>query len=342
LLYLIIEAQKLEKAKGHGGNSPQKQSPTDDINMTESPSDVTAKEDDVRVHISKDVKKTSSMSSLKRRKLEEEKEEALKELLKTKVDTYRILKMNQPEWIYFFLGGLGAIGNGIVMPLFALIFSEVMVALGSDKANFWALMFLILAIASFLTNFAQAFFFQYSAQKLTRRLRAISFRTILRQEIGYFDEESNTTGVLTTRLAEDANLVPGLTGPTFGGFIQAGGGLVAGLIIAFINCWQLSLVVLGTVPLMGFAGYLQLRSLQGYGQASKKDYENAGQICCEAVENIRTVATLTLEDRLLSMYDKRTILPHKTAMKGAFVSSFGYGLSMGMPFFIWAGEIFWK
>ena len=316
--------------------SPKKESPSDALNITEVPSDLPAKEGVTHVLLS------SSMSSLKRRKIVEDKEAAEKALSNQKVDTYRIFKMNQPEWIYFFLGGLGAIGNGIVMPLFALIFAEVMVALGSEKANFWALMFLILAIGSFLTNFAQAFFFQYSAQKLTRRLRAISFRTILRQEIGYFDEESNSTGILTTRLAEDANLVPGLTGPTFGGIIQACGGLVAGLIIAFINCWQLSLVVLGTVPLMGAAGYLQLRSLQGYGQASKKDYEDAGQICCEAIENIRTVVTLTLEERMISMYDKRTVLPHKTAIKGAFVSSFGYGLSMGMPFFIWAGMIFSK
>lgn len=318
--------------------SPKKLSPA--LDMAESPSDITAKDGETIVHFYKEEKKTGSMSSLKRRKIEEEKELAEKALRNRKVDTYRILKMNQPEWMYFIFGGIGAIGNGATMPLFALIFSEVMVALGTDKADFWALMFLILAICSFATNFSQTFFFQYSAQKLTRRLRSISFRTILKQEIGYFDEETNSTGVLTTRLAEDANLVPGLTGPTFGGIIQAAGGLVAGLIIAFINCWQLSLVVLGTVPLMGAAGYLQLRSLQGYGQASKKDYEEAGQICCEAIENIRTVATLTLEKRLIKMYDDRTVVPHQTAVKGSFVSSFAYGLSMGMPFFIWAGTIF--
>lgn len=338
--FSLTEAQKLE-----GSNdkpvSVKNESPLDGVDMKDSPSEITAKDSETIVQISKDNKKTPSMSSLKRRKLEEEKVMAEKALLTQKIPTFRILKMNQPEWGFFFLGGLGAIGNGAVMPLFALIFSEVMVALGSDKANFWALMFLILAICSFVTNFSQTFFFQYSAQKLTRRLRAMSFRTILRQEVGFFDEESNSTGVLTTRLAEDANLVPGLTGPTFGGIIQAAGGLVAGLIIAFINCWQLSLVVLGTVPLMGLAGYMQLSSLQGYGQASKKDYEEAGQICCEAIENIRTVVTLTLEDRFISMYEKRTVLPHQTAVKGAFVSSFAYGLSMGMPFFIWAVAFFY-
>ena len=337
LLDKNIETQKLGVSEGQTVAATKEAVPAG-IELIETPSQVTAIEPETRIQISKDSKKTSSTSSLKRRKIEEEKDLAEKQLLNQKVDTYRILKMNQPEWGYFVLGGLGAAGNGAVMPLFALIFSEVMTSLGSDKANFWALMFLILAICSFVSNFAQTYFFQYSAQKLARRLRAISFRAILRQDIGFFDEESHTTGVLTTRLAEDANLVPGLTGPTFGGIIQAAGGLVAGMIIAFINCWQLSLVVLGTVPLMAAAGYFQLRSLQGYGQASKKDYEEAGQICCEAIENIRTVATLTLEERLLKMYSKRTVVPHKTVLKGSFVSSFGYGMSMGMPFFIWAGK----
>lgn len=102
-------------------------------------------------------------------------------------------------------------------------------------------MFVVLAAAAFISNFLQISLFKYAGEKLTRRLRNMYFRAILRQEIGFFDDEKNSTGVLTTRLAEDANLVQGMTGQTFGALIQAFASLVAGLTIAFRSSWQLTL-----------------------------------------------------------------------------------------------------
>jgi hypothetical protein len=40
-----------------------------------------------------------------------------------------------------------------------------------------------------------------------RKLRETTFSSITRQEIAFFDEERNATGVLTTRLAEDAGRI---------------------------------------------------------------------------------------------------------------------------------------
>ena len=49
--------------------------------------------------------------------------------------------------------------------------------------------------------------FGASGERLTMRLRLMCFRNILRQDIGWFDMVSNSTGALTTRLATDATLV---------------------------------------------------------------------------------------------------------------------------------------
>jgi ABC-type multidrug transport system fused ATPase/permease subunit len=235
------------------------------------------------------------------------------------------------------------------MPLFAIIFSSILTALGSDKANFWAGMFAVLAVAAFVSNFLQIALFRYSGEKLTRRLRNLSFRAILRQEIGFFDQDENSTGALTTRnfiiltigLAEDASLVQGLSGQTFGAIVQAAASMVAGFAISFYYCWQLSLVIIGTIPLIGISGYFQLRSLTGYGQAAKSAYEEAATVACEAIENIRTVATLTQEDYFIQRYELATNKPHKTALKGAWVSSFGYGFSQGILFWSWAVAFFY-
>ena len=52
--------------------------------------------------------------------------------------------------------------------------------------------------------------FSVSGENLTSRLRSMTFRAMLRQEIGWFDEERNSSGALTTRLSSDAGQVQGV------------------------------------------------------------------------------------------------------------------------------------
>jgi len=49
-----------------------------------------------------------------------------------------------------------------------------------------------------------------AGERLTKRLRFNSFRAMLRQDIGWFDLKSNSTGILSTRLAADAADVKGV------------------------------------------------------------------------------------------------------------------------------------
>jgi ABC-type multidrug transport system fused ATPase/permease subunit len=121
--------------------------------------------------------------------------------------TMRFLLLNKPEWWLYFLGGLGAAINGAVMPCFSILFSSLLTSLGTDKANFWALLFVFLSVGAFMSNFAQIGLFKYAGEKLTRRLRELSFRALMRQEIGYFDKEENTTGAICAKLAEDARYI---------------------------------------------------------------------------------------------------------------------------------------
>lgn len=51
--------------------------------------------------------------------------------------------------------------------------------------------------------------FSVSGGALTARLRFSAFKAMLRQEIGWFDEERNSSGALITRLADDAAKVQG-------------------------------------------------------------------------------------------------------------------------------------
>jgi ATP-binding cassette subfamily B (MDR/TAP) protein 1 len=62
-----------------------------------------------------------------------------------------------------------------------------------------------LAFIAFLSNFAQSGLSKYSGY--INQVREACFRALLRQEMAFYDEEINSTGNLTTKLAEDASLL---------------------------------------------------------------------------------------------------------------------------------------
>jgi ABC-type multidrug transport system fused ATPase/permease subunit len=109
-------------------------------------------------------------------------------------------------------------------------------------------------------------------------LRSLAFRATLRQEIAYFDDTKNNTGALCTRLATEAAAVQGATGSRIGLMFNNLASLGVGIIISFAFSWQLTLLVLGFVPLMVIGGFFQSRLMTGFASNNKQSMEDAGQV----------------------------------------------------------------
>ena len=56
----------------------------------------------------------------------------------------------------------------------------------------------------------QVFMFGVAGEKLTTRIRKMTFKTLLRQEVAYFDDSRHAVGVLCARLSSDASSVQGV------------------------------------------------------------------------------------------------------------------------------------
>ena len=61
--------------------------------------------------------------------------------------------------------------------------------------------------------------------------------------------------------------------------MQAVTGLSAALGIAFYSSWQLTLVIMGCVPLIFLSGAYQSRHVRGRSAINKKLLEGAGKVC---------------------------------------------------------------
>lgn len=118
--------------------------------------------------------------------------------------------------------------------------------------------------------------------------------------------------------------------------------VTAGLIIAFVAGWKLSLVILGCMPFVVASSSFQVRTydrfylvlillqmkfMKGFSSDAKTAYEKAGTVSTEAVGQIRTVASFTNEERLLQMYSERLEGPMKLGIRKAHVSGLGFGAS---------------
>lgn len=81
--------------------------------------------------------------------------------------------------------------------------------------------------------------------------------------------------------------------------------------IAFGYSWIITLVVLGTIPFLGVALTLSTKAVLFNAESRKKNYEVAGRLAVDSIENVRTVASLTIEDGFFVKYKTEVKKPYR-------------------------------
>ncbi|KAI8820141.1 P-loop containing nucleoside triphosphate hydrolase protein [Fimicolochytrium jonesii] len=275
-----------------------------------------------------------------------EKKEAARKLKLAKAPIGRTLKYLREDIALCLLGVFFAIIQGGLFPTFAKVFGQAIALLSSfdtvgdefiPKANHYALIFLLIAVVGFIGFGAGLTIFLIVGERMTRRMRHLSFRAILSQEIGFFDLPENSTGALASRLATDAQQMLDMVSQVILTTVSSLATIAIGLGLAFAATWQMTLIILAAIPVIGLGQYLELASLTGFGEKTRKAYEKSGQVAGEAIAHIRTVASLAKEDIFERRYIEVTKEPHRYALHKALFASFGFALSQGVAF--WAYSI---
>jgi ATP-binding cassette, subfamily B (MDR/TAP), member 1 len=243
----------------------------------------------------------------------------------------RAFKLNAAEFPYMILGIFGSGLSGAAWPISAYVFSNVTSILlekdNQSKIRFWALMYVVIGAFALLGGLLQLGMLGISGERLTRKLRSKSFRAILRQEMGFFDMKENSVGSLATRLATEATLVKGVTGETLGAAALAASTIIAGLSISFAGCWRIALILLVVFPFIGLSSYFQMKMMSGFDSGAKKDFASAGAIASEAVDNIRTVAGIGIQDYWIDRYAESLLQPLRKGRKSALVTGIAFGVA---------------
>lgn len=121
---------------------------------------------------------------------------------RSKVSIKRLAYLNKPEVPYLLIGTLGAGVQGLIFPVFGLllstaikIFFEPPNQLRKDS-RFWGLMMVVLALTTLVALPVQNFFFGIAGGRLIQRIRYLSFKKVVHQEISWFDDPANSRLIL--------------------------------------------------------------------------------------------------------------------------------------------------
>nr|XP_016491786.1 PREDICTED: ABC transporter B family member 4-like isoform X3 [Nicotiana tabacum] len=176
--------------------------------------------------------------------------------------------------------------------------------------------------------------------KLIKRIRLMCFEKVVYMDISWFDRKENSIGAIGTRLSTDAASVRGMVGESLALVVQNTSTAIAGLVIGLEASWQLALIMIVMVPLIGLNGYLHMKYVSGFGADAKKLYEDASRVASEAVGSIRTVASFSAEEKVVQLYKRKCEEPVRAGIKEGLLSGAGFGFSMFCLYSVYAASFY--
>ncbi|KAF6831526.1 ABC multidrug transporter mdr1 [Colletotrichum plurivorum] len=292
-------------------------------------------------NIAAKLQRTSTSKSLSSIALQNRKEEG-----EVKHGLWTLIKLigsfNKEEWHLMLIGLFFSIICGGGNPTQAVFFAkQIMVlsfvtdenaAASKKESDFWSAMYLMLAGVQFIAFVIQGVVFAKCSERLVHRVRDRAFRTMLRQDVAFFDRDENTAGALTSFLSTETTHLAGLSGVTLGTLLMVTTTLVAALALAIAIGWKLALVCTATIPILIGCGFFRFWMLAHFQRRSKTAYSNSASYASEAISAIRTVASLTREKDVISQYQNSLAVQQRASLISVLKSSLLFAASQSFMF----------
>ncbi|XP_052741208.1 multidrug resistance protein homolog 49-like isoform X2 [Bicyclus anynana] len=259
-----------------------------------------------------------------------------------------VIKLSTPEWKSITVATFCSIVMGFSAPLFGLILGDFVGVLSNPDTNFveaqirkYAFTFIGIGIIFGIAELLTAFLFTLAGEHLTTRLKKLMFEKLLQQEIGYFDDKSNSTGCLCARLSGEAASVHAATGQRIGTILQSVSTLLFATTAAMYYEWRLGLVVLSFAPLLIAITYIEGRLVSEESMGIAKAMESSSMIAVEAVANVRTVSALGKEDFFVEEYARQLKPALQIARRATHMRGLIFGLSRGIYDFVYSASLYY-
>ncbi|KAI8149545.1 P-loop containing nucleoside triphosphate hydrolase protein [Fennellomyces sp. T-0311] len=232
---------------------------------------------------------------------------------------------------------------GLLQPMsivfFGLFVNRVMEAFDEGKSASEAtqpivIIFVILGTVILVLAYISNSLWVLTGENQTRRIRQLYIHSILRQDMGWFDQSEE--GSLTTRLAADSQYIQDGISEKFGAMIRGISAFVLGFIMAFGLGWNLAVIVLAVLPVLGGVGGAMGYFITKSTLKVQDAYADAGTVAEQVFAGIRTVYAFTLQNRFSKIYEEKLVKARQAGVRRGYIMGFGIGGFLFVLFCIYA------
>ncbi|KAF8031809.1 hypothetical protein BT93_D0888 [Corymbia citriodora subsp. variegata] len=261
----------------------------------------------------------------------------------------RLLAFSRPEWKQLAMARVSAVLGGAVQPVFAFLMGSMMYVFlrrpddFKEKTRTYTLCFTGFFVFSLLIHTFQHYNFAYVGEYLSKRIREMMLTKILTFEVGWFDQDENSSGAVCSRLAKDTNTVRSLVGDQMSLRVQTISAVTIACIMGLVIAWRLATVMIAVEVLIVvcFYGrksllkrmlkyteeqdenstsaaivqiavelllivslYGRKSLLKGMSQKAIEAQNECSKLAAEAVSNHRIITAFSSQERILKMLSK--------------------------------------
>ncbi|EOA25505.1 hypothetical protein CARUB_v10018848mg [Capsella rubella] len=254
---------------------------------------------------------------------------------KTLVPSFkRLMAMNKPEWKHALYGCLSAALYGAIQPTYSYV-SGSMVSVYflkshdeiKENTRIYVLLFFGLSMFSFVISIIQHYSFAYMGEYLTKRIRENILSKLLTFEVSWFDEEENSSGVICSRLAKDANVVRSLVGERVSLLVQTISAVSIACTLGMVIAWKFAIVMIAVQPVVVLCFYGQRIVLKSLSIKAIEAQDESSKLAAEAVSNIRTITAFSSQERILKLLERVQDGPRRENIRQSWLAGIVLGTS---------------
>lgn len=202
---------------------------------------------------------------------------------------------------------------------------------------------IVLVVAAAAAQFALIYIYSVCwnlfGERLSHRLREKYFRSLLRQEVSFFDKLP--AGEVSSRLSADINAIKDGTSEKVGVYLGVLSLFVASYIIAFIKGARLAGILVSLVPaflIMTFGGGHYIGK---YATLASEHIASASSIALESLSSVMVVHAFRANDKLEAKFAAELSSARKDGIKKAVAVAIQSGLLYFIAFAA-CGLAYWQ
>lgn len=211
----------------------------------------------------------------------------------------------------------------------------------SSKGRFFALMYVILALAEGAANLASWSAFGHVAESLVCSTRIKMFQSLFRQSLSWHETGSRNPSTLLSLITKDASALGSLSGSIIGTCMAVIVNVIVSIIVSHIVAWKIAVVCVAICPIFLAAGWMQLRTLSKFEKKHDDAYAQAIGVAVATVNSIKTIAALSIEEETFERYKRILKGPNRDVMKVSTLSNLWLALGFSTGNFLYSFTYWW-